>query len=144
MHAAIDRRGQGGWRSPLAVQLWEVQWAEAVSWHCAAVAFSSSGLQPSTPPPCSPPKSTLPPTTPPLPLPLIPLLPQSATKIQQKLECNLLVVTSCCVILCQVRGARCTRLCVLHSGGGAGVKGQVAAHRPRSPFPHRANAVLCG
>ncbi len=28
---------------------------------------------------------------------------QSATKIQQKLECNLLVVTSCHVILCQVR-----------------------------------------
>jgi len=40
---------------------------------------------------------------------------QSATKIQQKLDCNLLVVTSSSVILCQVRvparGVRSVRIC---------------------------------
>ncbi len=39
---------------------------------------------------------------------------QSATKIQQKLECNLLVVTSNHVILCQV--CVCVCVCVCHLG----------------------------
>lgn len=38
---------------------------------------------------------------------------QSATKIQQKLDCNLLVVTSTCVILCQVCLLRFRFLCVV-------------------------------
>ena len=36
---------------------------------------------------------------------------QSATKIQEKLECNLLVVTSSHVILCQVDMGRCVGSC---------------------------------